>query len=197
MHKKYGPVIRIRPDVLHMNDPEFIDPIYGGPGKRRDKYKIAINGFATPNAALGTRHHELHRTRRAPMNPFFSKQNVRRLEPVLQRTLKKVLGRLERSSKAGEPVVSNLLYSATTSDIISDYCFGESYNNLDKDDFNEPFFSAFHEAGKGYHFACWNPWLVPTVTALPQWIVSLFMPQLDVFLNLVKVSLQRLSNTGL
>ncbi|KAH6706484.1 cytochrome P450 [Leptodontidium sp. MPI-SDFR-AT-0119] len=192
MHKKYGPIIRIRPDVLHMNDPEFIDPIYGGPGKRRDKYKIAINGFATPNAALGTTHHELHRTRRAPMNPFFSKQNVRRLEPVLQRTLKKVLGRLERSSKAGEPVVSNLLYSATTSDIISDYCFGESYNNLDKDDFNEPFFSAFHEAGKGYHFACWNPWLVPTVTALPQWIVSLFMPQLDVFLNLVKEIIKRI-----
>lgn len=82
----------------------------------------------------------------------------------------------------------NLLYSATTSDIISGYCFGESYDNLDKEDLNESFFSTFHQAGKGYHFACWNPWLVPTVTALPQSIVALFMPQLEVFLNLVVVS---------
>ncbi|KAG4419362.1 hypothetical protein IFR04_007510 [Cadophora malorum] len=192
MHQEYGPIVRIRPDVLHMNDSEYIDPIYGAPGKRRDKYKIAINGFATPNAALGTTYHDVHRLRRSVLNPFFSKQNVRRLEPVLQRTLRKVLGRLEKSAKSGEPINTNLMYSATTSDIISDYCFGESYNNLDKEDFNEPFFSAFHEAGKGYHFACWNPWLVPTVRALPQSIVALFMPKLDVFLDLVKEITKRI-----
>ncbi len=188
-----GPIVRIRPDVLHMNDPEFIDPIYGTAGKRRDKYKIAVNGFATPHAALGTTHHELHRARRSALNPFFSKQNVRRLEPVLQRCLHKVLGRLDGNVKSGKPIAMDLLYSATTSDIISDYCFGESYDNLDKEDLNQHFFSAFHEAGKGYHFACWNPWLVPTMTALPQNIVTLLMPQIQVFLDLVDVSALRLS----
>ncbi|KAL2065828.1 hypothetical protein VTL71DRAFT_3498 [Oculimacula yallundae] len=186
MHKKYGPIVRIRPDVLHMNDPESIDLIFGAPGKRRDKYKIAITGYASPNAALGTTHHELHRIRRTPMNPFFSKQNVRKLEPVLQRTLEKVLVRLERNSKTGEPMVTNLLYSATTSDIIWDYCFGKSQNNLDKEDFNEPFFAANHEAGKGYHFATWNPWLIPTLTAVPKRIALLLMPQLKTFIDLIE-----------
>ncbi|KAK0112469.1 hypothetical protein ONS96_001706 [Cadophora gregata f. sp. sojae] len=186
MHQKYGPIVRIRPDVLHMNDPEYIDPIYGAPGKRRDKYKIAVNGFATPNAALGTTYHEVHRVRRSVLNPFFSKQNVRRLEPVLQGCLRKVLGRLERQANTKEPIVTNLMYSAVTSDIISDYCFGESYNNLDKEDFNERFFSAFRESVKGYHFACWNPWLVPTMRALPQSLVVILMPQVDVFLSMVK-----------
>jgi cytochrome P450 len=205
MHKKYGeypatrqasipnpnlptgPIVRIRPDVLHMNDPEYIEPIYGTPGKRRDKYKIAITGFAAPNAALGTTHHDLHRRRRAALNPFFSKQNIRRLEPVLHKCLRKVLNRLAQNAESGEPLRMNLLYSATTSDIISEYCFGESYNNLDKEDLNEPFFSAFHEASKGYHFGSFNPWLVPTITALPQRMVVLFMPEVNVFLNLIKV----------
>jgi cytochrome P450 len=170
-----------------MNDPEFIEPIFGTPGKRRDKYKIAVTGFGTPNAALGTAPHELHRARRAALNPFFSKRNIRLLEPVLQRCLGKILGRLEQSAKAGKPMKMNLLYSATTSDIISGYCFGESFNYLDKENLGEDFFTAFHEAGRGYHFACFNPWLVPTMRTLPQKLVILIMPDAEIFLNLVNV----------
>ena len=188
MNSQKGPIVRIRPDVLHLNDPEYLELIYGTPGKRRDKYKIAINGLASPDAGLGTTHHELHRARRSVMNPFFSKQNVRLLEPVLHRSLGKVLKRLAQSAGSGQPLRMNLLYSATTSDIISDYCFGKSFNNLDKDDLNEPYFSAFHEASRSYHVACFNPWLVPTIRALPQKVVVLFMPEVEVFLNLLKVS---------
>lgn len=170
-----------------MNDPEFIDPIFGAPGKRRDKYKVAINGMSAPNSALGTYHHDLHRARRSALNPFFSKANIRRLEPVLKQCLAKCLGRLERAGKEGTIMTAGLLYSAVTSDIISDYCFGESYNNLDKEDLNKEFFDAFHEASKGYHVGCWNPWIVPVMTALPQWVVRIIMPQIDVFINLVNV----------
>ena len=144
-----GPIVRTRPDVLHVNDPEYIDQIYGTAGKRRHKYKIAVNGFATPNAALGSAHHDQHRSRRSALNPYFSKQSIRRLEPIIQRCLGKILGRLAQNAESGEPMRMNLLYSATTSDIISDYCFGESYNNLDMEDLNEPFFSAFMEAEIG------------------------------------------------
>ncbi|CZT46526.1 related to trichodiene oxygenase cytochrome P450 [Rhynchosporium secalis] len=177
-----------------MSDPEFIDPIFGGPGKRRDKYKVAVNGYSAPYSGVGTRYHEVHRRRRAPLNPFFSKKNVRKLEPVLQRTLQKVLERLDRSSKSGEVMVTNTLYSAATSDIISDHCFGESSNNLDKEDLSKPYFSAFHDAGKGFHFITWNPWFVPTIEALPQWVVALLIPQLEIFLQLMQDLNRRLTN---
>jgi len=165
-----------------------MDSLFGTPGKRRDKYKVAINGLCCPDAALGTTYHELHRTRRSALNPFFSKQNVRGLEPVVQQCLHKALDRLDQNALSGKPMTMNLLYCATTSDIISGYCFGESYNNLDKEDLNEQFFSAQHDSGKGYHFACWNPWLIPTVTALPQRLVVMLMPEIEVLLTLMKVS---------
>jgi hypothetical protein len=203
MHKKYGayvhlhsplttqywlgPIVRIRPDVLHVNDPEFIDQLYGTAGKKRDKYKIAINGFATKTAGLGTIKHDLHRSRRAPLNPFFSKQSIRRLDPILQRTLTKVLRNLSAAAESGKIMGMNLLYSATTSDIIYDYCFGESSDNLDREDLNKPYFSGATESGRGYHFASFNPWFIPMLTTMPMQVMIFLMPDIEVFLKLAQV----------
>jgi cytochrome P450 len=180
--------VRIRPEVLHINDPEYIDQVFGTAGKRRDKYKLTTNGLATPGAAIGTIPHDLHRNRRAPLNPYFSKQSIHRLEPILQRILRKVLSRLAKNAKSREPIGAQLLYAATTSDIISDYCFGQSSNNLDREDLNEPYFSAFTESIKGYHIATFSPWTVTLIRVLPTKVTIFLVPQLEVTLNRIKVS---------
>ena len=80
-----GPIVRIRPDVLHINDPFYIDQIYTrASGPRREKYKTTLNAIQAEGSSLGTRDHDLHRRRRTLLNPYFSMQNVRRLEPVIQ-----------------------------------------------------------------------------------------------------------------
>jgi cytochrome P450 len=190
--KNAGPIVRIRPDVIHINDPEYIDQVYAGAGKRRDKYKIAVGGFATPGAALGTPGHDLHRSRRAAMNPYFSKQSIRRVEPMIQRTLAKVLGRLDQNAKSGIPMKMNILYSATTGDIITEYAFGESSHNLDREDLNEPYFTAFDEAGKGFHFASHVPIFVPIISTIPTRLALFLKPAIEVFLILIKVKAIRL-----
>jgi cytochrome P450 len=174
-----GPIVRIRPDVLHVNDPDFLDQLFAGASKRRDKYKIACNGFATPGAGLGTIEHDLHRTRRAALNPFFSKQSIRRLEPIIQEALGKVLDRLSQHAKTGSPVQMNLLYSALTSDVINNYAFGPSESSLERPDL---------EAGEGYHVACYFPFLPVMYAKLPLPIVKVMFPKVTVFVSLVQVS---------
>jgi hypothetical protein len=185
--------VRIRPDVLHMNDPDYIDQVFGTAGKRRDKYKLTTNGLGTLGAAIGTIPHDLHRSRRAPMNPYFSKQSIQRLEPILQRTFKKVLGRLAQQAESGEPIGMHLLYAATTSDIISDYCFGQSSNNLDREDLNAPYFDEFAEGVKAYHQMSTISWLPLLIQALPLSVAMFLFPTIKGVVKEIKVSINNLT----
>jgi hypothetical protein len=81
----------------------------------------------------------------------------------------------------------NLLFIATTSDIISDYCFGESYNNLVKEDLNESYVLADHESRLMFHFATFSSWLGPTIKALPPRLMVSIMPAITMFIKLGKV----------
>lgn len=44
-HDLSGPVVRIGPDEIHVNDPKFIPEVYAGPGNVRDKYNFYTNQF--------------------------------------------------------------------------------------------------------------------------------------------------------
>ena len=68
--------------------------------------------FATPDAAFSTNDHDLHRMRRSGLNPFFSKTSVRRLQPLIQERLDKLLERMKGFQISGEPLKISLAYVA-------------------------------------------------------------------------------------
>lgn len=140
MHAKYGHIVRISPDELHVNDPSFLPELMPAGGRRRDKYSRMIQVFGFSQAAGATADHDLHRTRRAAMSKMFSKESVRRLEPIMRMNLDKLLVRLKEFQNDGREISLLPMFGAFTNDVISEYAYGFSMNWVQAPQFNQVFF---------------------------------------------------------
>jgi len=138
----------------------------------------------TPGAFVSTSHQDLHRNRRAPIAPLFSKQNIRRLEPIVRRCLVKVLGRLEGFRSSGLPLNIKILFSAATNDVITEYAFGNCWNSLYKEDLNEPFFTIVTESSKMWHVSSYLPSLIFIPRILPMTVSMWLIPSMKIMLPL-------------
>jgi cytochrome P450 len=119
MHEKYGPIVRINPEEVHVQDADFYDEIYAGASRKRDKWTFFTNSNGMPNAAFSTPDHDLHRKRRAALNPYFSKAKVRSLQPRIEEVLDKLMGRFEEFQQSGDAMTISLAYAALTNGILS------------------------------------------------------------------------------
>ena len=115
LHKEYGPIVRINPYEVHISDPDFYDTLYSASNSiRKERWSWYAAGLGIPTSTLATVEQGLHRRRRAAMSPFFSKQNVRKLQPVINERASKLRMRLEQLVGSDEIVPINLAFSAFT-----------------------------------------------------------------------------------
>ncbi|KAF4984489.1 hypothetical protein FZEAL_337 [Fusarium zealandicum] len=186
MHRKYGPIVRTMPNVLHVNDPSFIDQLYSqSPNLRRERAQTVLNLFHQHMSVLPTRDHSLHRRRRAVLSRFFSQQNVRRLVPVINDTLADLLHRMEGWAKIGEPVSVNAPYRAATKDVIQAYALGEGHKCLHMDDCNAAFFETL-STGRFSHVGVHFHWFSVLVTKLPPAFITAISPYLLAFIRFLE-----------
>ena len=189
MHRQYGPIVRIRPDVVHVNDPDFIDKLYTqSPHLRRERAQTVLNFFSEHMSVLPTRDHDLHRRRRAVLSPFFSKQNVRRLVPIIDETCANLLRRIDQVGKTGEIMALNPAIRAATKDVIQAYALGDGTKCLDMDDFNASFFATL-SAERMTHVSVHFYFIMQIMTKLPPYILQAINPQITAFINFVEVRL--------
>jgi cytochrome P450 len=112
-HQQYGPIVRISPYEVHINDPDFLDVLYAASNtNRKDKWHWYTAGLGLPLCTMASDEQNLHRRRRAAMSPFFSKQNVRKLEPLIEERASTLATKLERLVANEEVVPLNLAFSA-------------------------------------------------------------------------------------
>jgi cytochrome P450 len=116
LHKKYGPVIRISPVELHFADPEFFDTIYASSssGQKRDKWNWNYRWLSMPGSSVTTTGHEQHRLRRSAFGPFFSSANVRRLQPMMNKGVEKMLERMLEFRDSGNVILVEIAMAAFT-----------------------------------------------------------------------------------
>ena len=170
--------MRINPYELHIDDPEYYDEIYTGPTKPRDKWAWSAYMFGTSSSVFNTVPHSEHRMRRAPLNPFFSKQSVAKLEPMIKNVVEKLCSRLSGFQRSKEAVNVRHAFAALTMDVITDYAYAQSYNCLDEPDFAPIWPEAVDSISEQTHINKQFPWILPLMRLIPLWLVKQLNPHI-------------------
>lgn len=189
MHDRYGPIVRITPYELHIDDPDFYNEINPAASVRKvEKYGPSARAFGGDFAAFGTVPHAHHRMRRAALNPFFSKKSVAELMPVIQSGINGLCERLREFRATGAPANIINAYSAMTVDVITDYAFATSMGNLDTPDFVPSWHATMMKLSELYHPGKQFHWVITLQAVLPEWVIKATNPGMMVFPNLQNVS---------
>ncbi|TPX25955.1 hypothetical protein DIZ76_011413 [Coccidioides immitis] len=192
LHKQYGRIVRITPSELHVDDPEFYEQLYSRNG-RRDKYAYFSGRFGYASDCFSTIHHDLHRLRRKPLGPMFSTQKISEFQPVIRAKVDKLCQKLSEYSD-GKVITLNRAWMALTTDIITEYAFAKSYDQLDSPGFRETLHEALVAIYVTGHFALHFPVVFPILDALPEWLVLKMQPDLVSVVGMRKDLARRVNN---
>ncbi|KAF2141599.1 uncharacterized protein K452DRAFT_318586 [Aplosporella prunicola CBS 121167] len=184
LHKQYGPILRINPDEIHICDPDFYDTIYAGSGRKRDKWDWITKSFGVDESLIGTLDHDEHRIRRASLAPYFSKQSVRSLQPLIDRNASILMQRIRQFAESKEELNLNVAFAALTNDIIMDYAFGRSDHRLEASDFDPSFQDAMLKGGKAGHIMKHFPFVMDMLRKLPDSLLFKLSPEMGAYAQL-------------
>ncbi|RAL08633.1 cytochrome P450 [Aspergillus homomorphus CBS 101889] len=180
MHKKYGPIVRINPREVHIIDPAMYDEIYAGNSRKRNKDSVFVSSFASPFSAIATIDHDLHRARRGPLNPFFSKKAVMDLSAVILEKVKRLSWHLERAHADGAIIALHTAFVGLTGDIITHYLYGQDNGYLSDPDLTKRnlVWELMFEGTSSCHLFRFLPFIPRMIKALPARWMRLVRPKL-------------------
>ncbi|KYK59874.1 hypothetical protein DCS_01008 [Drechmeria coniospora] len=186
MHKKYGGIVRINPWEVHVADCDFHSELYST--KPRDKWAFYAKQFGAPHCALATLDHYHHKLRRSALNPFFSTQSVRNLQPVLDERVNALLEALERCAtrQRGRPLNVMYPFSAFSNDVINEYAFARSDHLIEEPDFGAEVTDNLLTGTHMGMFVKHMSWALRLVSSLPESFSGCWVPGWGGFLKMKK-----------
>ncbi|CAL8578962.1 hypothetical protein XPA_004726 [Xanthoria parietina] len=185
MHEQYGPIVRINPGELHIQDSEFYDQLYRRENKL-DKFPGQTKMFGMPGIFFTMETHELHRQRRAPYSLFFSRKAISDMSQLITDRLDALCRRLRDSEKQRVPMPLGLGYVALTTDIISSYALADCYHLLERDDLGRSYHDLFLGFIQSCHFIKHLTFIFNMMQALPDPVILWLRPSLRLAMQLMK-----------
>lgn len=137
-----GPIIRIAPNEVHIQDSTFYDVLYSQ-SRHLNKLEHLADRFNNEMSGFGTPQHSVHRMRRSAINPFFSKRRIAQYSPRIQERMDKLIERV-KAEYVGNDRILNLsdMWAAFAGDVVVDYTFEKPYNFINAPDFRAAFSDA-------------------------------------------------------
>lgn len=155
--------MRINPFELSIRDSDYYDELYvAGSVRPSDRHDGFVDGVVDfEGSHLATIGHDLHRKRRKPLDPYFSRAGISKLEPMMQElTEKLVVDRFESFKGTGKVVRLDHAFTAYSGDVISGLCHDDPTTFVDDPEFSPGWFELFHQGIVSLPLFMGLPWLI-------------------------------------
>ena len=147
--------MRITPFEIHVEDSSYWDELYTH--KDYERYRWIIGRFGVNTNTSTTLGSEEHASRRAPLNPLFSKRSITSFYPVVVEKIELLAQRIASFQKKGQPLSLSNAFNAFSGDVITTYCFGDCFDHLNSIDFDVNYHPAFEGVRKLAHLGMQFP----------------------------------------
>ncbi|PKY05677.1 cytochrome P450 [Aspergillus campestris IBT 28561] len=142
LHRKYGPMLRISPNEISLNDPEASSIVYGQTSKFEKSqyfYHQAPNLFTI-------RDRQQHAKDKSLISHAFSRTNIIQHQGSIFDKGHYLMNRFIQSAKDGQIIPLFPAFRCMTLDTISEFAFGKSAGALQLGDYKSPIFEAIDKA---------------------------------------------------
>ncbi|KIY67663.1 cytochrome P450 [Cylindrobasidium torrendii FP15055 ss-10] len=191
LHKLYGPVVRVRPNMLHFSKRAAYMDIYKM-GTTLTKDPWFYNCFNLPESSFGFLDPRKHRERKEILNPFFHRKAILKLEHVLQETVDHLVDRL--GSTPDVPIDCYYAFRAAAMDVITSYFFGQTLGCLDTPGFTHELLVSVSTLIKSFWISKWFPIIGIVLSRLPEWVVVKMDPRLRITFDMRDMLARQIDN---
>ena len=115
-----GPIVRINPHEIHIDDPDFYHAFYTSSRKLK-KYSWYYNVPGVREVSFGTEDHNVHRQRVSAYKDLFSIKSLLVFYPIITANVTKLCKKLDQHAEARLPINLSHEYRVLTLDTITSY----------------------------------------------------------------------------
>ncbi|KAK0726181.1 cytochrome P450 [Apiosordaria backusii] len=172
LHPKYGPIVRIRPNALHISDPDAFREVHKV-GSKFTKAEYFYVPFRISQTLFGSTDPDFHRKRRSLVGPMFAKGDIVRIYEGLVSTKRDTMVQnISSFLRRGSSVVNlkNALAGFVT-DVASEAICGTSYRYVSLPDKN-----SVDMLAQSWTIVKYFPPIVPILELVPQSIMARLVP---------------------
>ncbi|PVH92548.1 putative benzoate 4-monooxygenase cytochrome P450 [Periconia macrospinosa] len=176
IHDKYGPIVRVAPNEIHVNDADFFQTVFVAAAKHRTDI-IPPRGLGQDDSIGSTRTHDMHQLRRKPLDKFMGLQNIVRLQGMIHEEIRTLDQKISALKNSGKPVRLDCVFTSFTGDIVGRLACGESPSLLEGKDFTPEWYDMIRGAARIIPLLRHFPQLGEATRMLPNWLVQALTPR--------------------
>jgi len=103
---------------------------------------------------------------------MFSRSSILKLQPVIQEKIDKLISRISTYREDQKPVDMHMAYRSATMDIITSYCFADTFDALDAPDFQHPILVGLQTGVTSSWILKYQPWMLLAIENAPDWMID-------------------------